>query len=103
MPEVRVCSVHDVPVNEARRFEVDRQPVAVVHLDDGWYAVGDICTHQKISLSEGEVHPDQHQIECWKHGSCFSLLDGRPASLPATKAVPVYGVRIEGDDVMVMT
>jgi 3-phenylpropionate/trans-cinnamate dioxygenase ferredoxin subunit len=102
MPETRLCSVHDVPVNEARRFDVGRQPIAVVHLDDGWYAVGDTCTHQKISLAEGEVLPGSHQIECWKHGSCFSLIDGTPHSLPATKAVPVYEVRVEGDDVMVV-
>jgi 3-phenylpropionate/trans-cinnamate dioxygenase ferredoxin subunit len=103
MPETRLCSVKDVPVNEARRFEIGkRQPIAVVHLEDGWYAVGDICTHQKISLSEGEVHPETHQIECWKHGSCFSLVDGTPHSLPATRPVPVYEIRLEGDDVMVV-
>jgi 3-phenylpropionate/trans-cinnamate dioxygenase ferredoxin subunit len=103
MPETRLCSVADVPVNEARRFAVDRTPIALVHLEDGWYAVGDTCTHQKISLSEGELHPETHQIECWKHGSCFSLVDGTPHSLPATRPVPVYAVRLEGDDVMVTT
>jgi 3-phenylpropionate/trans-cinnamate dioxygenase ferredoxin component len=102
MPEVRLCSVQDVPVNEARRFDVARRPVALVHLEDGWYAVGDTCTHQKISLSECDVHPEAHEIECWKHGSCFSLIDGTPNSLPATKPVPVYPVRLEGDDVMVV-
>jgi 3-phenylpropionate/trans-cinnamate dioxygenase ferredoxin component len=103
MPEVRVCSTKDVPVNEARRFDLDRRrPIAVVHLEDGWYAVGDTCTHQKISLSEGEVHPGSHEIECWKHGSCFSLIDGSPNTLPATKPVPVYEIRLEGDDVMVV-
>ena len=103
MPEIRLCSVHDVPVNEARRFVPEpKRPIALVHLDDGWYAVGDICTHQKISLSEGEVHPDTHEIECWKHGSCFSLVDGTPNTLPATKPVAVYEVRVSGDDVMVV-
>ena len=102
MPEVRLCSVQDVPVNESRRFDVARLPVALVHLEDGWYAVGDTCTHQKISLAEGDVHAEAHEIECWKHGSCFSLIDGTPNSLPATKPVPVYPVRLEGDDVMVV-
>jgi 3-phenylpropionate/trans-cinnamate dioxygenase ferredoxin component len=102
MPETRVCSVHDVPLNEVRRFEIDRAPVAVVHLDDGWYAVGDTCSHQKVSLSEGEVDPARHEIECWKHGSCFSLIDGSPNSLPATRPVPVFEVRVEGDDVKVV-
>jgi 3-phenylpropionate/trans-cinnamate dioxygenase ferredoxin subunit len=41
------------------------------------------------------------EIECWKHGSMFDLRTGEPRSLPATKPVPVYGVKIDGDDVFV--
>jgi 3-phenylpropionate/trans-cinnamate dioxygenase ferredoxin subunit len=102
MPETRICTVADVPVGEIRRFDLGRSPVAVAHLEDGWYAIGDTCTHQKISLSEGELDAGAHEIECWKHGSCFSLLDGTPNTLPATQPVPVYEVRIDGDDVLVV-
>ena len=101
-PAVRLCSVADVEVGAVRRFDVGKTKIALVHLDDGWYAVGDTCTHQKISLSEGEVYPETKEIECWKHGSCFSLVDGSPHALPATKSVPVYDVQIEGDEVMVV-
>jgi 3-phenylpropionate/trans-cinnamate dioxygenase ferredoxin component len=97
----RVCSVKDLEPGEARRFELGGVAVAVVRIDDDWYAVGDRCTHQDISLSEGEVHTDTIEIECWKHGSCFSLETGEPNSLPATKPTPVYEVRIDGDDVLV--
>jgi 3-phenylpropionate/trans-cinnamate dioxygenase ferredoxin subunit len=55
-----------------------------------------------VSLSEGEVLCDDKEIECWKHGSSFSLVDGEPQSLPATRPVPVYDVRVEGDDVIVV-
>ncbi len=41
------------------------------------------------------------EIECWKHGSTFDLRTGDPCSLPATKPVPVYTVRIDGQDVIV--
>ena len=34
-------------------------------------------------------------------GSTFSLVDGEPQSLPATRAVPVYDVTVDGDDVLV--
>ena len=33
--------------------------------------------------------------------STFSLETGEPQTLPATKPVPVYAVRVEGDDVIV--
>ena len=59
-----------------------------MRIGDDFYAIGDICTHQNISLSEGEVHPDTREIECWKHGSAFSLETGEPNSLPGHPTDP---------------
>ena len=102
MFEERVCSVTDLAPGEAKRFELGSTAIALVRLDDAWFAIGDRCTHDNISLAEGEVHPDEREIECWKHGSCFSLETGEPNTLPATKAEPVYDVRIDGTDVYVV-
>jgi 3-phenylpropionate/trans-cinnamate dioxygenase ferredoxin subunit len=100
--EERICAVSDVEPGQVRRFSLGALDIAVVRIGDDWYAVGDVCTHQKISLSEGEVHPETLEIECWKHGSCFSLETGAPNSLPATRPVPVYEIRIDEGDVMVV-
>lgn len=100
--EERLCSVGDVASGEARQFVLGNLTLAVVRLDDAWYAIGDTCTHQKVSLAEGDVLADTREIECWKHGSCFSLETGEPSSLPATRPVPVYDIRIDDDDVMVV-
>ena len=40
-------------------------------------------------------------IECWKHGSRFSLETGEPDTLPATQPVPVYAVAVEDDQIVV--
>jgi len=98
---VRVCSTNDLASGSAKRVEVDGRSIAIVRIEDDFYAIGDRCTHADISLSEGEVLCDEREIECWKHGSTFSLIDGEPQSLPATRAVPVYAVTVEGDDVLV--
>ena len=102
MLEERLCAVSDLSPGESRRFDFGKTPICLVRIDDDFYAVGDTCSHAKISLSEGEVYPDSREIECWKHGSCFSLIDGTPSTLPATQPVPVYEVRIDGDDVLVV-
>lgn len=91
----RVCSVGDVPDGEVRRFELGSERIALVHIGDAFYAIGDRCTHQDVSLSDGELHAGSRELECPKHGSCFSLETGVPNSLPATKAVPTYVVRID--------
>ena len=90
----RVGPLADLPEGKALRVEIGDHVVVVVRIGDDVYAIGDRCSHQDISLSEGEVDCDSKQIECWKHGSAFSLETGEPESLPATKPVPVYEARV---------
>jgi 3-phenylpropionate/trans-cinnamate dioxygenase ferredoxin subunit len=97
----RLCAAADVePLGGARRH-VGRHRIALVRIGDDFYAVGDKCSHADFSLSEGEVWSEEREIECWKHGSTFSLVDGCPQSLPATTAIPVYKVHVEGGHVVV--
>jgi len=100
--DVRVCSVADVPAPSSRRFDLDGHRLCVVHLDpEDWYVIGDRCSHADESLSEGDLWVDECEIECPKHGSTFDLRTGEPQALPATEPVPVYAVRVDGDDVVV--
>lgn len=86
---------------EAQRFDVHGHRLSVVRIGDDVYVIGDICTHQDISLSEGEVDVDTCHIECWKHGSSFSLVTGHPDVLPATRPVPVYKAWVQDGEVFV--
>jgi 3-phenylpropionate/trans-cinnamate dioxygenase ferredoxin component len=101
MAELRVCAVVDVDAGSAKRFDVAGLRLCVVRIGDDWYAIGDECSHEDYSLAEGEVWEDECEVECPKHGSTFSLTTGEPQTLPATKPVPVYAVRVDGDDVIV--
>ncbi len=100
MPDFqRACAVDDVADGTAVRVVVDGVPVAVVRSSGEVYAIHDVCSHANVALSEGEI--DDQTIECWLHGSRFDLVTGRPTGLPATQPVPVYPVKIDGDDVLV--
>ncbi len=98
----RIGRLDDLAPGTARQVVVGDRRIALVRIDDDVYAIGDTCSHQDISLSEGEVLCEDRQIECWKHGSAFSLLDGQPTSLPATKPVPVYEVRVVDGEIEVV-
>ena len=100
MTTVRLCSVDEMAPGTARRFDVGSHRIALVRIGDEFYAIGDRCSHADYSLSEGEIWPDEREIECWKHGSTFSLVTGEPQTLPATIPVPVYTVRVQGGDVL---
>jgi 3-phenylpropionate/trans-cinnamate dioxygenase ferredoxin subunit len=99
--EIRLCGRDDVETNTARRFDVGGHRIAVVRIADDYYAVGDRCSHEDYSLSEGAVLVEECEIECWKHGSTFDLRTGQPCSLPAVKAVPTYRLRMSGGDLYV--
>jgi 3-phenylpropionate/trans-cinnamate dioxygenase ferredoxin component len=96
----RACAVGDLDTDSAKRVVIDGIPIAVVKDSAGTiHAIGDTCTHGDISLSEGFV--EDETLECWAHGSQFSLLSGKPLSLPAYEPVPVFVVEIDGDDVYI--
>jgi 3-phenylpropionate/trans-cinnamate dioxygenase ferredoxin subunit len=75
--------------------------VALAKCDGGLHAVLDNCSHEDYPLSEGEVFADVCEIECLRHGSTFSLLDGAPQSLPATRPITVLDLEIVDGDVFV--
>ena len=99
----RVCGVSEVPEDGALRVELDDVDVAVVQFDGDFYALQDVCSHADFPLTDGDVDEvdGAPTIECALHGSCFDLRTGAPTNLPANKPVPVYPVRVEGDDVLV--
>lgn len=97
---IRVCAESELGQDEAFRVELGDVAIAVVKDSAGVvHAIGDTCTHGDISLSEGFV--DGETLECWAHGSKFSLVTGMPLSLPAYEPVPVYRVTIVDGDIYI--
>ncbi|GAA0409160.1 non-heme iron oxygenase ferredoxin subunit [Streptomyces luteireticuli] len=95
MTYVRVAALGDLEEDTPKRVEIEGTPVSIVRTEGEVFAIYDICSHANVSLSEGEV--EDCAIECWLHGSTFDLRTGKPSGLPATRPVPVYPVKIEGD------
>lgn len=95
----RVCSVDEVPSDEALSVSAGRYDLAVARDGDDIYALQDLCSHAAVSLSEGEVA--DCAIECWLHGSTFDLRTGAPKSFPATESVATFPVDVRGSDVYV--
>lgn len=103
---LHACSFDEMTPATARRLDLVGTDgvsyrVALVRIGDDFYAVGDRCSHADVSLSEGTVYDDECQLECIKHGSLFSLTTGAALTFPATRPVPVFDVKREGDAIMV--
>lgn len=77
-------------------------PVVLVRLSDGEvHALLDECSHGAVMLSEGDFDLEEHNIECYLHGSRFDICTGAALTPPATAPIPVYPVRVEDDQVFV--
>jgi len=101
MGRTTLCALSEIEPGTAKRFDVDGHRLALVRIDDDVYVIGDECSHEDYSLAEGEVFTREKEIECWKHGSTFSLESGAAQCLPATAPVPVYQAGVDGDQVWV--
>ncbi len=95
----RVCSLDEVPSDEALAVTVGRYDLAIARHEDEVFALQDLCSHAAVALSEGEVA--DCRIECWLHGSEFDLRTGKPVTLPATEPVATFPVDVRGSDVYV--
>ena len=103
MSFITVATVDELTDDLPLAVDAGEFDVAIV-LDKGeYYAIKDECSHANVPLSEGDVEDVDGRctIECYLHGSRFDLATGAAINLPATKPVPVYPVRIVGNDVQI--
>jgi 3-phenylpropionate/trans-cinnamate dioxygenase ferredoxin subunit len=96
---VTVARVGEIPPGERKIVRVDDREIAIFHLDDGYHAIEDVCTHDGGPVAEGVLEGDV--IECPRHGARFNVKTGAVLSFPATSPVPTYPVRVQGDEIQV--
>ena len=100
MSRHRAVALNELKQDQAVKVVLDGEPIAIVLDSSGEvHAIGDTCSHGQVSLSEGFV--EGNTLECWAHGSRFSLETGIPQNLPAFEPVPVYVVEIEDGEVYI--
>lgn len=101
MPEefVKVASVGDVAPGKCKPVRVGDEEILLANINGSIHAISDICSHAYAALSEGDFSGEE--VECPLHGSAFNVLTGECMNPPANENVPVYPVRIEGDDILV--
>lgn len=101
MERIFACKVDDLEPESTMTVE-GPTPVAVYRTSDGdWFASDDSCTHEQFSLgSESDL--EDHEVVCPLHMARFDLETGRALCFPATVALQMHEVVIEGDHVYVV-
>lgn len=97
---VNVANVVQVPTGKAIVVYAGNRQLALCRpTENEWYAIDDVCTHDGGPLGEGELLG--YEIECPRHGAHFDVRTGEALTLPATRPINAYRVRVEDDQVFV--
>jgi 3-phenylpropionate/trans-cinnamate dioxygenase ferredoxin subunit len=96
-----VASVRDL--NEGtilQRVRSGGDAVCLVRQNGEISALSDICTHQHFSMSLGDLLQDG-TLQCAWHGARYDCRTGEAKQVPAVSPLPVFQVRLEGEQIMV--
>ena len=97
---VKVAQRGEVAAGELKLVEAEGEQIVLAGLGGEVIAFANLCTHEDCDLVYGAIDDDE-EIECDCHGSRFNVRTGAVTQSPAVDSLPVYAVRIDGDDVLV--
>ena len=100
MPDVPLDFIKVAAVSDIREGEmkiVFNDLAVVANVLGSFHAFGNVCPHAAGPLGEGFL--DGHIVECPWHAAQWDIATGSPVSGLATVGIPVFKVRVVGDDV----
>ncbi|CAG2157603.1 Anthranilate 1,2-dioxygenase ferredoxin subunit [Cupriavidus yeoncheonensis] len=78
--------------DEPRAVEAAGLSIAVFRVGEELFALHDLCTHERVPLSEGFV--EDGCVECPLHQGLFDLRTGEARKAPCTTPVQTYPVQV---------
>ncbi|HEX8924232.1 MAG TPA: Rieske (2Fe-2S) protein [Terriglobales bacterium] len=95
----KIAAVSELPPpGEAREFQLEGETICVANENGRFSAMDNVCAHRGGPLGQGLV--EDGKIVCPWHGWQFDLKTGK-SEQSASLGVDVYGLKIEGEDVLV--
>lgn len=96
---VEVIAVDGLANGEKSVIEIEGTAIAVFRLDDKFYAIEDVCTHDGTEIADGIIEGDE--IICPRHGARFCLKTGQVKSAPAYENIRCFPTRVDAGIVFV--
>jgi 3-phenylpropionate/trans-cinnamate dioxygenase ferredoxin subunit len=96
---IEIAPASELP-NGGRLFvDVGDKPIVIFNIAGGFFAIGDICTHDEGPLGDGVI--EDHHIICPRHGAEFDVRNGKAISMPAAVDIPAYPVQIRDGKIFI--
>lgn len=96
---VKIGTKADLPAaNQAKEFNVAGKVICVANVDGSCSAIDNVCLHRGGPLAQGVVMDGK--VICPWHGWMWDPKTGQAVHSAEAK-VPVYRMKVEGEDVFV--
>jgi len=95
----KAATKSDLNPGEKLLVEVDERLVILFQVDEEYFCLDDVCTHDGGTLSDGEFAGCE--IACPRHGAKFNVRNGQALCMPATQPTGSHEVKVDGDDILV--
>ena len=89
---IKFCSVSEIEPGTMKMFEYKNTKILLINLNDKYFALSGICTHEYCELDKGFLIGDY--IKCPLHLSEFEVQSGQVQTPPATESLKKYNVKI---------
>jgi nitrite reductase/ring-hydroxylating ferredoxin subunit len=95
----KAAATSEVPNGSMKQVSVGGMDVMLANVNGTFYALSNKCTHAGGPLAKGKL--DGFVVQCPLHGSKFDVRTGAVVGPPAQIPERVFGVKVEGKDVLV--
>lgn len=89
---IRVIGIDELAPGERRSVIVDEFPALVIRIEDSFFVIEDVCSHDGQPLTDGEIQGCS--IVCPRHSAQFDLRTGKALCMPATESIRVFETEI---------
>ena len=96
---IPIGNLSDFPQGRGVALSAGGKRLAIFHLGDRFFAIDNVCTHNRMRLSDGPIQGTV--VTCRTHGARFNLETGAAVKGPARKPVRTYPVYVVGENVEV--
>lgn len=98
--EIAVAKVNDVEEGQMKAFTIGDHKILLTRINGDLHAFGETCPHYGAPLEEGILNGTR--IVCPWHHASYDATTGDVLEPPSLDALPVYQLKISGDDVIVV-
>ena len=97
---INAGSINEIKPGKMKRVDTpDGKRLLVCNVNDEFYAVDDMCTHEDASLYLGCLKGDE--VQCSLHGGMFNVKTGAATVEPAELPLKTYVVTLRDNQIQI--